>query len=353
MTGSGCRPLIRRLGLSSAAGISLEEGQLRGIQDFRKAVGRGVYSFSSNPCLCGAGRQDVLIARRDRYGLDVRTVLCPSCGLLRSDPYFDSEGAGIFYKNHYRSIYTGSNSAFTAFSEESARGREIIRFLAEEGVPFPQRVFEIGCGTGGILDVFRREGAQVWGCDLEEGFLEFGQKKGLSLKCGNAECLDNYAPADMVILCHALEHFRNPASELLKIKGLLAPNGVLYVEVPGLFRIEKAYGGDLGRYLQNAHVYHYSLESLDFVLSLAGFARQAGNQRVKAVFRHSDISPLRSDRLPEITLKYLRRLERRRQAYIWRKRMSFPGRCFYRFLVAIFFHALNKDLKFSSHKNPG
>jgi len=324
-------PLVSRLRASMEPIVSLTERQVSAIEGFRTALREGDYSFSPNPCLCGA-RDDVLIACRDRYGLEICTVLCHSCGLLRTDPYFDPESLLNFYRRHYRPIYTGEEfSPPSFFEEQRAHGEEIIRFLKTKGVCFPGRVLEVGCGAGGILEAFRREGARVAGCDPGKSFLEYGRKKGLALEAGGAENLNQYAPADLVILAHVLEHFRDPLAELRKIRHLLAPEGLLYVEVPGLFWIEKSYSGDFGRYLQNAHVYHFCLESLDYVLSLSGLSRQAGNEEVRAIYSYSNVSPLRPSHLAEKTLKYLNRLEQRRQSMIWQGRLFSPIRFLYQF----------------------
>lgn len=308
------RPFIRRLKSSMEPIIPLDTQQILAIAQFREDIQEGKYSFSENPCLCG-GRNDQIVGLRDRYGLQVKTVLCQSCGLLRTDPSFDEESMFRFYDQYYRRIYTKDGDVpSTLFSTQLAHGGKIVRFLENRGIAPAGRVLEVGCGAGGILAAFRDSGAQVAGCDLGKPFLEYGRERGLSLEYGGVETLSHHGPAAMVILAHVLEHFRYPVEELKKIRRLLSDEGSIYLEVPGLFWIEESYNKDFGKYLQNAHVYHYCLESLDYVLSLAGFSRVWGDERIVAVYRKAATPIHYPSHLPEKSLNYLRKMERLRLA---------------------------------------
>ncbi|MEI9478644.1 MAG: class I SAM-dependent methyltransferase [Deltaproteobacteria bacterium] len=319
--GTRSQPLIKRLSTPGKPLLSLNKNQTSAILKFRETIDNGTYRLSSNPCLCGE-RDDVLVACCDRYGLEIKTVLCRSCGLMRTDPYLDEESVAQFYEMNYRQIYTGDvQPSPEFFDHQLTHGREIIRFLEMAGVRPLGRVLEVGCGAGGILQAFRQNGSEVAGCDFGKHFLEYGQRQGLHLEYGDVTSLFRYAPVHLVILSHVLEHFRDPVGELRKVRSLLDSNGYLYVEVPGLFCIGEAYlWGDVGRYLQNAHVYHFCLESLDYVLSLAGFSRMKGDEKIRAVYQRSAVASLPQEHLADKTIRYLQKLEwqqryRRLRAY--------------------------------------
>lgn len=305
-------PLIKRLSFSTEPIITLNYHQVTAVAKFRHKIHDKAYAFIPNPCLCGS-KESILVACRDRYGLDVRTKLCRSCGLLRTDPYFDMKSLARFYEVDYRPIYMGVDQPSGDFFDQQVRhGQRIIKFMKEVGVSPVGCVVEVGCGSGGILKAFQQTGCRVAGCDLGDSFLEYGRQQGLVLECGDVSSLVQYAPADIVILSHVLEHFRHPLTKLGEIKSLLAPGGFLYVEVPGLFWLEKSYQSDLGRYLQNAHVYHFCLESLDYVMSLAGFTRVAGNEKISAIYRPTNPNLTKSmppDNLSRKIELFLRRLE--------------------------------------------
>ncbi len=308
------QPLIKRLNKPGRPTIPMAQGQTLAILSFREAIAKGLYRLSSNPCLCGH-RDDVLVACFDRYGLEVKTVLCRACGLMRTDPYLDEKSVLQFYKMNYRQIYTGDDiSSSDFFCQQVMHGKEIICFLEKAGVSPLGRVLEVGCGAGGILQAFRQNGSEVAGCDFGARFLDYGRQQGICLEFGGIISLFRHAPARLVILSHVLEHFRDPVEELKEVRSLLDPNGYLYVEVPGLFWIEGAYlWGDIGRYLQNAHVYHFCLESLDYVLSLAGFSRIEGNENVRAIYKRAEATSLPPQDLADKTIRYLKKLERQRR----------------------------------------
>jgi SAM-dependent methyltransferase len=312
--GARFQPLIKRLKAHGKPLLSLSENQASAILEVREAIDNETYRLSPNPCLCGV-QDDVLVACCDRYGLEIQTVLCRSCGLMRTDPYLDEESIVHFYEMNYRQIYTGEPQASPDFFDHQVtHGEQIIRFLEMAGVPPLRRVLEIGCGAGGILLAFRQNGSEVAGCDFGKHYLEYGLQQGLHLEYGDVTSLFRYAPVQLVILSHVLEHFRDPVGELRKIRSLLDPNGYLYVEVPGLFYIGEAYAwGDVGRYLQNAHVYHFCLESLDYVLSLAGFLRIEGDEKIRAIYHRSDATSLPPQTLADKTIRYLRKLEWQRR----------------------------------------
>jgi len=303
------QPLLRRLNYSPVPAIALNKLQRAAIVKFNSAIKKGMIKYSSNPCLCG-GCNDIVIGYRDRYGLDVTTVLCKNCGLMRTDPYLDYDSIRTFYRDYYRPIYVGYPKATHEFFEEQLNhGQKIFTFLNDLRTDINiTKVYEIGCGAGGILEFFKEKGLQVAGCDLGSEYLEYGKDKGLQLDCGNSRLLEKYGPADLVILCHVLEHIRDPGSEVTRLRNLLKPGGLLYVEVPGILWTMHSSYIDFLIYLQNAHVYNYCLKSLDFVMSQSGFKRIRGTEQVKAVYQMMNVikPQLPSAELDNKIVRYLR-----------------------------------------------
>jgi len=254
--------------------IALTEAQLAIRDRVIVRLQNGTYQLEPAPCPCGAlGDDDPIIAERDRYGLPVRTVLCPACGLLRTSPRLTEASTARFYDEDYRDLYTGVEVGPQGlFEDQRRRGEARLRRMGQL-IDGAQRVYEIGCGAGGLLAPFAREGKQVAGADLGSEYVEFGRKQGLDLIHGDADDLLAHTgqPADVVFLIHVLEHFLDLRTELDKLWRLLAPGGVLVVEVPGLDSIASTYRGDLQLYLQNAHTYHFCAQTLDDTLSAHGF----------------------------------------------------------------------------------
>ncbi len=302
------RPLIRHLTCERRAAWPLSADQERAIARF---LGRD-YRQTPNPCFCG-GDDDVLVARRDCYGLPLHARLCRRCGLMRIDPYLDDDSTARFYRDDYRGIHTSRWSDPSDYFElQQFRGRRILKWLATRGIAPPARVFEIGCGAGGILDAFRAAGADVTGCDYGPDLLEVGRARGLALETGASSTLAGRGRADLVVMSHVLEHVRHAVDELRAVRTLLAPGGALYVEVPGLLAI-RGREKTLDRYLQYAHVWHFSLRTLDLVMAHAGFRRVHGDEAVRTAYVPDDaVAPRPDPTVFHDTVRSLRSINRRR-----------------------------------------
>lgn len=73
--------------------------------------------------------------------------------------------------------------------------------------------------------------------------------------------------AKLVLLCHTLEHIVDPVREILNIKEILEPSGLLYIEVP--FGCWKEYK-ETRNFL--THINFFSEGSLHYLLDMCGFS---------------------------------------------------------------------------------
>ena len=128
---------------------------------------------------------------------------------------------------------------------------------------------------------------------------------------GGVESLRAFGAADVIILNHTLEHLRNPRLELSKIRELLSPHGVLYIALPGIFSIHNTYGGRLERgYLQNAHVWHFTLKTLNRLLADAGFKLKYGDEKIVAVYQKGAEKNSPPKENSESVKNYLKKIKR-------------------------------------------
>ena len=173
-------------------------------------------------------------------------------------------------------------------------------------------VVEIGCGAGGILKTFAEKGYQVKGVDLDKNYLNYGKEfHGLALEYGNIEELKLSRHPKVIIYSHVLEHILDLQDQLKKINDLSNEETLIYIEVPGIKNIHKQYKSDLLLYLQNSHVYHFSLNTLVNLFQLNGFRLKHGDEFVRSVFCKSNTSELMYDEYNNIR-KYLERIARYR-----------------------------------------
>jgi 2-polyprenyl-3-methyl-5-hydroxy-6-metoxy-1,4-benzoquinol methylase len=266
--------------------LSIEQVNAR--ESFLNKFKSGEYKTVSNPCVCGIN-SDTLISKKDRYGIDLETKLCNNCGLVRSDPYYDTNTLSSFYASEYRSLYTDdAKPSNEFFDHEVLMGNVVLKNIQNVLPEFEIKnsvIYEIGCGGGGILYPFKNIGANVFGCDLGNEYLEIGKSNGMNLVQGDIEVLEQFGKADLIIMHHVVEHFLNPVERLSKAISLLKPNGILYIAVPGLWTHVESYGALLN-YLQNAHVYNFTRATLSNLLQNLGMLEVFGNEKVVGIYRN-------------------------------------------------------------------
>lgn len=285
--------------------------QSEAVRAFLQELDQGYFATAEVKCLCGA-ENDVAIASYDRYGIPLTTVLCIHCGLIRSNPYYDKPSLLRFYRDHYRNIYSGwkgDKAVENIFQYECKIGERIVSFLKECQLPMPRLVYDIGCGAGGTVCYFAEQGIRSIGCDFDEQYIRYGLDRGLDIRFGGCESLPR-EEADMIVLNHCLEHMLDPVEFLGQIRNYLSDSGVIFVAVPGVFQIHATYG-DISSFLQNAHVWHFCLASLDFVMSKARYKRIWGSEEICALYGKGG-EPLPVDAgLASMVMNYLLWTERR------------------------------------------
>jgi SAM-dependent methyltransferase len=266
---------------------SLTIEQRNALERFKEKIRTKEYNFESVSCLCGKSN-GLLISTRDRYGLPVDTHLCNFCGTLWTSPRMTPESLKNFYTMDYRPIYVGDSQAPDLFFQEQIdHGTFIFNFTFPYLVQNNDNkkiVFDIGCGAGGNLIPFKNNGWMTFGCDLGSDYLQRGLAEGLILEHGDAVILSKYGPANFVILSHVLEHMTQPLENLRQISDLLTDDGYIYIELPGIYKIHETYG-DFLLFLQNAHLYHFSLNTLVSLMNRAGFTLVTGDEYIHALFK--------------------------------------------------------------------
>ncbi|MCI2200638.1 class I SAM-dependent methyltransferase, partial [Clostridium sp.] len=275
---------------------SLECINLNNIQKLTKnqvleKLNKGIYLNKEVKCQCGNNSFEIL-SEKDRYGIPLTTVICQKCGLVMTNPRMNQFSYDQFYDKEYRKLYLGVQEPnFDFYNLEQKRGEKIFRYVSSSINLDNNEVLEVGCGAGGILDIFKKNGCSVIGVDLDSNYINYGIDKGLELYCTHSKNLiDKYLEKfDLIILSHVLEHFLDIDSELEIIYKLLKPTGYLYVEVPGLKSLLIGYDKcDFLYYLQNAHTYSFDLDTLVQIMKWSKFKFIKGDERIHSLFKKID-----------------------------------------------------------------
>lgn len=297
--------------------IKLNELQKRLKKQIDEKINLDHYKFESVQCACCNKKDFLQIGEKDRYGLYYPVVVCKKCGLVQTNPRMTQESYNEFYNTEYRRLYGGNYEPEKHFkNKQYPRGEQIYKFLAGNGL-LPNKVnpfvIDVGCGAGGTLLYFKEKGWTVKGVDLGEEFINYGKDEyGLDLKTGMIKDLQLSTKPDLIIYSHVLEHILDLNTEINHIANFCKDETLVYIEVPGIKNLEISYRRDLLLYLQNAHVYHFSLTSLQNIFSKQGFTLIKGDESVRGVFKlHAD-STFKYVNDFDAIQKYLKKLERKR-----------------------------------------
>ena len=331
--------LSNRFKNDGVAILKLNKLQVQNRDIVSEKVRAKIYALENVRCAVCDKTNFEQIAEKDRYGLEMSVVICKECGLVQTNPRMTQAAYNQFYNNEYRPLYVGSEKATSLFFEQQyEHGRKIFSYLKVNGaLPKSKNSFilEVGCGAGGILQFFKEKGFKTLGTDLGESYLAYGRKKGLDLRAGFLREQNLDAKPDLIIYSHVVEHLLDPNEELAYLKNITHKNSILYIEVPGILNLKKPYKHDFLRYLQNAHTYHFSMNSLKNLLHKNGFEVIKGTEDVKMISK-----PIRQAS-KEIyincyapTMEYLKTLETERE--------KVP---FYPYSVSMYW--IKKDIKHS------
>lgn len=217
--------------------------------------------------------EDITIGEIDRYGLPYRTVINKTTGLIRTDPYFSQEWLASFYKDFYRDLYSNKNSiSHSSILAEQIKRGEYYFGITEKFLNPHENILEIGCGMGGILIPFKLAGFDVKGIDLGDEYINIGRQFNLDLSVKSIkDIVAKKEKYNFVILSHLIEHIPDLDTFFINLKEILSENGKIFIAVPGIKSMHKTYDNNLQNYLQNAHCWAFSKNTLSAFLNKMGF----------------------------------------------------------------------------------
>lgn len=191
---------------------------------------------------------------------------CPSCGLVVSP----NSTYLIDYPEELN--YSSLRVSFVERLENSyiqKRWKREVRFLKKFIAP-GSSILDIGCGRGEFLKECERN-----------GFVTEGVEKNLPPEFKNKNILKidiekNRLPEkkyDAITFYHSLEHMRDPAKVLRKIRDSLKDKGIVIVQVPNIDSLQfKIFKGRWFHLFLPFHRYHFSTETITGLLKECGFS---------------------------------------------------------------------------------
>jgi len=189
-------------------------------------------SVACNVCGAVDGADLPWAAARLALPEPLSVVRCRRCGFMFMNPRLTQPAYARLSLNE---------DYFQAYQRGTARrkGRSVVSRSQLERIERRHtqrgRLLELGCATGDFLMEARASGWQVRGVEPSPFMADEARRKGLEVAADFAP--ENYGEGefDVVHLNHVLEHVPEPATTLRGIYRVLAPTGLLVIEVPYQF----------------------------------------------------------------------------------------------------------------------
>ena len=203
------------------------------------------------PCrICNnIDRNSVILAREMMYGTreEFGYFECAQCGCVQIDAI--PQNLSSFYPTDYYSLSLGNEPAIKRYirrlRDAQLLGRasllgslatrihgqpEYGPWLANRGLPSDAKILDVGAGAGSLVFHIAEAGfSQVSGIEPNiESDIQLSNGATI-LKSTLAKTIGLY---DLVMLHHSFEHMPDPLEQLIHVRRILEPNGIVIIRIP-------------------------------------------------------------------------------------------------------------------------
>src|SRR5438874_11870105 len=238
-------------------------------------------SKQQNCCfLCGAPVEPTIRGLNDnRFGTPGCYEIheCCGCGLERTWPEPSLAELKRLYESQYNfggetgTLYTALREWFlmSPFHRLWISVDGDISFLARRG---SGRLLDVGCNEGRALRIYRRNGFEVEGLEINRRAATEAKKAGLEVHT----CLiEEFVPPvsyDVAVLSNVLEHALDPAQMLREVRRILAPAGQVWISCPnGQSWMRRVFGRSWINWHVPFHISHFSAATISQLLESNGY----------------------------------------------------------------------------------
>ena len=246
------------------------------------------YTLEYLKCLCKKN-DDILLSVTDRYGVELNTVVCKECGLIRTSKMFITENLTHFYQNHYRSItndvpgFVDPEIFYNQQAENGLSKFELIKKYSKNEINRDTMIVDVGGGAGGVLENFKPS-SNLYLADFFAPYQAVAKKNGLNVINGGLNKID-FKP-DIIIISHVIEHWNEFDAEMQCLIKLQKINETLnYIEFPGVDSLKSGRrGGDILGDLHIPHVFYFSSYIFENIMNRYGFKKLYLDSKTRSIF---------------------------------------------------------------------
>ena len=227
---------------------------------------------------------DPYLRRPDTFEM----VACRRCGLVRTKQL--PADLACWYEEHYskaqrifRHSETRTKAGRTYRTLDRMGVTRIVRklnlnhhrYIASQ-LPAAGSVLEVGCGTGEILRLLQRRGADVCGIEPHPDSAREAEQHGVRILADRLESLrDISVTFDTMLFSFSLEHTPDPLTTLRRARALLSPQGRLWIFTHNFNCVSRhVFGESWSGWHLPYHTYLFTAETLGKLLVAAGYRVQ-------------------------------------------------------------------------------
>lgn len=221
--------------------------------------------------LCGSTTVRELYTAKDRLrntGDIFQIAECRGCGVLRTLPDMSAAELAGYYPDDYWGGPEPSEKWIVASQSDKTT------FLSGCGLS-RGKILDVGCGSGFFLRALDPKQWDRFGVELSEAAAETAERalgRGRVFAGTLTRSTWPDASFDVVSFWSALEHTNEPRANLREARRIIKPGGTLIVQLPNAASYQaRFFGGDWFAIDAPRHRYHFTLSTLDRLLSETGF----------------------------------------------------------------------------------
>lgn len=240
-------------------------------------------------CVCGASPLHAVRRYRTKSSQGARLfggsviARCERCTTVQISPRPKPLELSRYYSADYRTggLYGADVSNPATFPRDNLfyfnRGRSVAERIAEHISRDDARILDVGTGYGHVLHALgeRFPASNRLAIEYSDAAVDHLRSIGIEVEVAPVEAVLEHLDRefDIIALSHVLEHLLEPVRVLELLRARLAPDGVLYIEVPNIppEMLDRYPDHPWAPRYDEPHITFFSTDALTRILERAGF----------------------------------------------------------------------------------